>query len=712
MAEMNLLQMSIYGGLLILVILAVRAIFAGRIQKQVFVLLWCVALLRLLVPFALSSPVSAYSLLGPEMERLQAAAQGTGSAQDSENVQRAENLNENSYGWVPGRPDGQAVGQDMGQLDEQQLAGGHRMESMSLSPAIAPEASEPGLSVVSWLWRIWAAGAILCAVAFGITYLICLREFRMALPVDNNLVMDWVKRQGLRRRIKVRQSDRIQTPLTYGIMHPVILLPKALVQEEDGVEHVLLHECQHIRWFDNGLKLIQAAAVCVHWFNPLAWVMYLMLNRDIELACDERVLGSLGEGKRSDYAATLLRLEARKSGLLAGFGLLYNGFGKSDIERRIKLITKYRKKTWRAAAAGVSLAAVIVVCFATSAVQAENKENGQSDQSQGEDVLAENQPMRTEGYTVEPLDEAAVEENQAIGYEWIPAGTSGTATESHGPVLIYIAEGMGMTVPATRWLAADEEYSILIPEESWTLDEYTADFWKCESNMQVRLWVRKYEGQNCEQEADALMDAGFYRMNGAEDRLRQEADGLFTTGQLVDTDNVDILEGVARVCEVRLFETEEAAWAVYWTCPAEVEEDFSPVLRTMVNSFQAPATMAAEPMQFHPIDEESPIMDGLRLIDQFTRAYMTGDQAGMRECMMEELWEDCQVYSGNVDEAWITVVSSWRHYLGAETLKEPKGDHVIRVEIQPERDVEDTFYLYLEVTWVSDGWKVSGYALQ
>ena len=90
----------------------------------------------------------------------------------------------------------------------------------------------------------------------------------------------------------------ISSPLTYGILHPVILLPKKLDRNDQAaLKYVLTHEYVHIRRFDAITKILFAAVLCIHWFNPLVWVMYVLANRDIELSCDAWVIRMMGEKK-------------------------------------------------------------------------------------------------------------------------------------------------------------------------------------------------------------------------------------------------------------------------------------------------------------------------------------------------------------------------------------------------------------------------------
>ena len=95
--------------------------------------------------------------------------------------------------------------------------------------------------------------------------------------------------------IVIRRSDRISSPLTFGVLRPVILLPKSTDwSDEDALRFVLEHEFVQVRHFDALFKLALVAAVCIHWCNPLVWAMYILANRDIDLSCDEAVIRRFG----------------------------------------------------------------------------------------------------------------------------------------------------------------------------------------------------------------------------------------------------------------------------------------------------------------------------------------------------------------------------------------------------------------------------------
>ena len=328
---MSLMQMSFSGAVMILVILVARAFLINKLPKKVFVLLWETVLLRLLIPFSIPSMFSIYSLVERSgyISELSDAVLVENAIDQVGNVQR--NLNVDFVGEV------------------------QNTASATVS--------------VLLIWDIvWIAGVILCALFFIVSYLRCYREFRTALPVQNDFVSEWAGEHRLSRPIQIKQSDRISTPLTYGVLHPVILLPKKTNWENrQQLEYILLHEYVHICSFDMVCKMVMIVALCLHWFNPLVWVMYFLLNRDIELACDEGVVRRLGEVSKTNYARTLITMEEKKSNLMP----LCNNFSKNAIEERIKAIMRTKKITVGMLIISVVLIISIVMLFATTAKKQE-----------------------------------------------------------------------------------------------------------------------------------------------------------------------------------------------------------------------------------------------------------------------------------------------------------------------------------------------------
>ena len=323
---MSLVQMTLSGGVFILFIVVVRVLALHRLPKGAFLALWEMAALRLLLPFTIPLPFSPFA---PTMHLpVVGEYMAPGGAA------------------VPGTP---AAGISAG------------------TPASAGTAPGAVLPVV------WLAGAALMAAYFAVSYARARRRFRCSCPDDTPAVRRWLAGRTLRRPLEVRQSALVSSPLTYGILRPVILLPEDMERgDETALTYILSHEYIHIRRFDSVAKLVFAAALCVHWFNPLAWVMFVLANRDLELSCDERVMDTLGGREKASYALTLINMEEARSWRFSP----YNHFGKLAIEERIEAIMKYKKASALALALAVALVAGATTAFAAS-VQPDSIPGGQ-----------------------------------------------------------------------------------------------------------------------------------------------------------------------------------------------------------------------------------------------------------------------------------------------------------------------------------------------
>ena len=320
---MSLPQMSFSGAIFIIAIVMTRAVAINKLPKKAFLILWEMVLLRLLIPFSVPSMFSVYTLI-------------------SNNTSSHTFTGTEAGNMIPVIP----------------------RQNQMIAIQGTEQLSQNALSSVSIWLVVWCAGMIFLTVFFSISYLRCLREFQASLPVHNEYVEQWLKERPLKRQISIRQSDRISAPLTYGILRPVILMPKKTDWENvKQLQYVLSHEYVHIYRLDTITKLIATIAFCIHWFNPMVWVMYILFNRDIELACDESVIRHFGEASKSAYARMLIDMETKKGGLLP----FCSGFSKNAIEERITAIMKIKKTTIVSLVAAIALVVGTVTVFATSA---------------------------------------------------------------------------------------------------------------------------------------------------------------------------------------------------------------------------------------------------------------------------------------------------------------------------------------------------------
>lgn len=318
------LQKCISASVLILAAAAIRALTLYKLPKQTFMALWGIILCRLWIPVSIPSPFSIYSL-----------------------TDKISGLTDRAAAPTPLVP---AAG----------IAAGVQPNGMGRTYMAA------GISPYGIVWIIGAVG---CALFFLVTHLRRRREYRTALPVADDFFSRWLTGRKPRRRVQVRQSDKVSSPLTYGVLRPVILLPKTTDwTDENQLRYVFTHEYTHIRRFDVLKQWLLAATLCVHWFNPLVWLMYVLAARDIELSCDEKVVRTFGVKLKASYARALVGMEERRNAR----NPVSSGFGKNAIEERINAIMKMKSSSLVRVALALALVAGMGIVFATSAAPPES----------------------------------------------------------------------------------------------------------------------------------------------------------------------------------------------------------------------------------------------------------------------------------------------------------------------------------------------------
>jgi len=331
---MDILQMSISAGILIAAIVIIRAIALNRVPKSTFLVLWGVAILRLFVPISVSSHFSLYSVIAEVLRYVspKSLTMGTGNMLSTVILlSGASNATENTAGMA-------------------------QYQSFFRVP----------INV------IWIVGVLAMSVFFTIVYFRNRKELRCALPISNNEFIDkWLLKHKIMRPLAILQSDRIRTPISTGIIKPRIILPKSMdINDEQTLHYILTHEYYHIRRFDAVWKLLLVASLCIHWFNPMVWVMFILANRDLELACDELVIRHFGSETKTAYAYSLIHMAEQRS----GFSPLCNGFSRNAIEERIVSIMKAKKITVLSIAIAFVLVMATTVVFATAAATKNNDE--------------------------------------------------------------------------------------------------------------------------------------------------------------------------------------------------------------------------------------------------------------------------------------------------------------------------------------------------
>lgn len=326
---MNLFEMSFSGAVMIMVIVILRILWINRLPKKTFLILWGIVLLRLIIPFQVSSAFSIYSLI-PKLELKQQEGY----------MQKTRNETGTYHYKVV-------------------------MENMvEESDMVLEDKLKNKIEKLSFWWIIWLVGVGISSGYFLIAYRKLYKEYNMSLPFENEQIRQWLVKNHRKPSVKIRYSDKVSAPLSYGIFCPVILFPKKTEWEkEDEIAYILEHEYVHIKRYDSIMKLFVTGVTCIHWFNPLVWVMYLLFNRDLELTCDEEVVHRFGSHSKAAYARTLIAMEEQKSGYMP----LCNNFSKNAIEERITAIMKMKKLSTATTLAAAIMIISVTVVFASSA---------------------------------------------------------------------------------------------------------------------------------------------------------------------------------------------------------------------------------------------------------------------------------------------------------------------------------------------------------
>ncbi len=305
---LKLVNMSITASYLVLAVIALRLVFR-KAPKWIFCVLWGLVALRLICPFSLESVLSL--------------------------IPAAEPLPSNIiYTAHPEIQSGVAV------IDKAV----NPLLGSSLTP-VSPAVSANPTQILSFLLsRIWAVGAAGMLLYALVSFLLIYRRVATAIPVEKN----------------IKRSEFIDTPFVLGLVRPVIYLPACMASED--TPYVIAHEQAHIRRRDHWWKPLGFALLSVYWFNPAMWVAYILLCRDIEAACDEKVIQEMAQEGRRAYSTALLNCSISRRRIAA----CPLAFGEVGVKDRVKRVMNYKKPAFWVVLAAVVLGIVMAVCFLTN----------------------------------------------------------------------------------------------------------------------------------------------------------------------------------------------------------------------------------------------------------------------------------------------------------------------------------------------------------
>lgn len=304
---LELLNLSFMAGWLVLAVLLAR-VCLRKAPKYIRCILWGLVGIRLVIPFSVES---VFSLLP------------SGKVIEPEIV----------YDRTPSISSGITVVDDVT----------NNLMAESFTPNVADSVNP--LQVVTFVAsNLWVLGLVIMLVYCVVSYILVRRKVLDAVKLDGN----------------VYESERITTPFVLGIFRPRIYIPYHM--EREARECVVAHEMAHIKRGDHIIKLAGFLILAVYWFNPLIWVAHLLLCRDIELACDEKVLKNIGEAKKKNYSKVLLEYSVSPK-MIAACPL---AFGEVAVKQRIKNALNYKKPAFWIIVVSAIACVVVAVCFMTS----------------------------------------------------------------------------------------------------------------------------------------------------------------------------------------------------------------------------------------------------------------------------------------------------------------------------------------------------------
>lgn len=320
---LQITDISLLAGVLVLIVAGLRLVFR-RAPKRIICLLWIIVAIRLVMPFSIQSRLS----LIPSAEPISALSIRENSPHELPAVK-------------PSEPTASVQKQDSPQ-EERTTTLPVEVVASPIETATPVEKAAP-IDSVTILSCIWIGGVAAMLIYMVLSYISVRQKVQTATLLRDNLY----------------QCETVASPFVLGLLRPRIYLPYSIA--ESDLDHVTAHENAHLRRHDHWIKPFAFLLLSFYWFNPLLWLAYILLCRDIELACDEKVISRMDESTRKGYATALINCGVNRRRIAA----CPLAFGEVGLKTRIKSIMNYKKPVFWVILLLVIAIAVTLVCFLT-----------------------------------------------------------------------------------------------------------------------------------------------------------------------------------------------------------------------------------------------------------------------------------------------------------------------------------------------------------
>ena len=358
--------MSIQASVAILVVLVLRKFFAAiGVSKKYVMLLWMIPFLLLVCPWKISVSVGFWNVAPSDYD---------------------EQYTE--YALERWQAQGEVLGETGAAIDHEMVVEPGIEENADKGYHIA-ESDVSLLQILLYVAAgIWLTGTMTFLLYAAVSYALLKKSVRCCV----------------RKADAVYCVDDLPVPIIVGFLKPQIYLPSGM--KDEYVDYVVEHEKTHIRRKDPITKLIAYTIACVHWFNPLVWVAYHFLEKDMEMTCDEETLWRIGIGQKKEYATALLQLSVGKRKVVA----VPIAFGEGDTKGRIKNVMHYKKTMRSAAILAVVLGVLVFVVFMTKRDADFVMINNPQEQTEKGEI--EEQGMSGDAENSETMYQSSEEENE------------------------------------------------------------------------------------------------------------------------------------------------------------------------------------------------------------------------------------------------------------------------------------------------------------
>ena len=390
----NILNASIAASWMVLAVIVMRFLLK-KAPRWTHVALWGLVAVRLLLPFSIESALSLIP--------------STQTVPQEILVYEGEKLQNTAFLDIVSNP----------------------AFSQSVTVEVGETVDRVQISLVQ-MTPIWILGMVALLIYTVISY------WRLRRKVSEAVIL----------RDNIFQSENVVSPFVLGIIKPKVYLPYNM--DGQDLSHVVAHEQAHIRRRDYWWKPLGFLLLTIHWFNPLMWLAYVLLCRDIELACDEKVIKELGNEQRADYTQALVACSVNRR-MIAACPL---AFGEVGVKERVKSVMNYKKPAFWVIVLAVIACVIVAVCFLTNPLEKDNSGKNLeyyvtsylSDTQKTEVQRAYNRDNKSISVAVQfEMTEGPTEISLVYGYKKNGVGSSWTYSD---PVSLLLGEAAMFTVPA------------------------------------------------------------------------------------------------------------------------------------------------------------------------------------------------------------------------------------------------------------------------